>query len=201
MKKIFQKILLILILSSAVISCNQKKQSASEEPETEETEKIIVEKIKPLENATEAFKQNMTEIFKGYLTIKDDLVNSNLDETKASSSKLQKELSSFNQPNVAMETNDAFISASLGINLTLTALIESKDIEEQRDIFQILTAQVEDMIKKFGINEGTVFNQYCPMAFNNTGANWLSDVDEIKNPYFGDVMLECGEVKAAYTFN
>jgi len=201
MKKIFQKILLILILSSAVISCNQKKQSASEEPETEETEKIIVEKIKPLENATEAFKQNMTEIFKGYLTIKDDLVNSNLDETKASSSKLQKELSSFNQPNVAMETNDAFISASLGINLTLTALIESKDIEEQRDIFQILTAQVEDMIKKFGINEGTVYNQYCPMAFNNTGANWLSDVDEIKNPYFGDVMLECGEVKAAYTFN
>jgi len=201
MKKIFQKILLILILSSAVISCNQKKQSASEEPETEETEKIIVEKIKPLENATEAFKQNMTEIFKGYLTIKDDLVNSNLDETKASSSKLQKELSSFNQPNVAMETNDSFISASLGINLTLTALIESKDIEEQRDIFQILTAQVEDMIKKFGINEGTVFNQYCPMAFNNKGANWLSDVDEIKNPYFGDVMLECGEVKAAYTFN
>ena len=201
MKKIFQKILLILILSSAVISCNQKKQSASEEPEIEETEKIIVEKIKPLENATEAFKQNMTEIFKGYLTIKDDLVNSNLDETKASSSKLQKELSSFNQPNVAMETNDSFISASLGINLTLTALIESKDIEEQRDIFQILTAQVEDMIKKFGINEGTVYNQYCPMAFNNTGANWLSDVDEIKNPYFGDVMLECGEVKAAYTFN
>ncbi len=201
MKKIFQKILLILILSSAVISCNQKKQSASKEPETEETEKIIVEKIKPLENATEAFKQNMTEIFKGYLTIKDDLVNSNLDETKASSSKLQKELSSFNQPNVAMETNDAFISASLGINLTLTALIESKDIEEQRDIFQILTVQVEDMIKKFGINEGTVYNQYCPMAFNNTGANWLSDVDEIKNPYFGDVMLECGEVKAAYTFN
>jgi len=201
MKKIFQKILLILILSSAVISCNQKKQSASEEPEIEETEKIIVEKIKPLENATEAFKQNMTEIFKGYLTIKDDLVNSNLDETKASSSKLQKELSSFNQPNVAMETNDSFISASLGINLTLTALIESKDIEEQRDIFQILTVQVEDMIKKFGINEGTVYNQYCPMAFNNTGANWLSDVDEIKNPYFGDVMLECGEVKAAYTFN
>jgi hypothetical protein len=32
------------------------------------------------------------------------------------------------------------------------------------------------------------------MAFDNKGAHWLSNNPEIKNPYFGKKMLECGEV-------
>jgi hypothetical protein len=33
------------------------------------------------------------------------------------------------------------------------------------------------------------------MANNNKGALWLSEVKEIKNPYFGSKMLTCGSVK------
>jgi Cu(I)/Ag(I) efflux system membrane fusion protein len=33
------------------------------------------------------------------------------------------------------------------------------------------------------------------MAFNNEGAYWLSDSEQIRNPYFGDKMLTCGVVK------
>jgi len=33
------------------------------------------------------------------------------------------------------------------------------------------------------------------MAFGNKGADWLSEKDEVLNPYFGDMMLRCGEVK------
>jgi hypothetical protein len=32
------------------------------------------------------------------------------------------------------------------------------------------------------------------MAFDDKGAYWLSAESEIKNPYFGKKMLECGEV-------
>ncbi len=39
-----------------------------------------------------------------------------------------------------------------------------------------------------------VYYQYCPMAFNNKGAYWLSNQREILNPYFGNKMLKCGEV-------
>jgi Cu(I)/Ag(I) efflux system membrane fusion protein len=34
------------------------------------------------------------------------------------------------------------------------------------------------------------------MADNNKGANWLSTEEEIRNPYFGEAMLTCGEVKS-----
>ena len=33
------------------------------------------------------------------------------------------------------------------------------------------------------------------MAFDNQGAYWLSNAKQIRNPYFGEKMLTCGEVK------
>jgi len=32
------------------------------------------------------------------------------------------------------------------------------------------------------------------MADNNNGAFWLSLEKEIRNPYYGEAMLKCGEV-------
>ena len=34
----------------------------------------------------------------------------------------------------------------------------------------------------------------CSMAFDNRGADWLSDNKEIRNPYYGASMLKCGEL-------
>ncbi len=33
------------------------------------------------------------------------------------------------------------------------------------------------------------------MAFNNKGAFWLQDNDNIQNPYFGPAMPTCGDLK------
>ena len=33
------------------------------------------------------------------------------------------------------------------------------------------------------------------MAFDNKGADWLQLDEDLLNPYFGDAMLKCGEVK------
>jgi PBP1b-binding outer membrane lipoprotein LpoB len=41
----------------------------------------------------------------------------------------------------------------------------------------------------------TIFNTHCPMAFNNKGGNWLSTKNTVRNPYFGNEMLECGYVQ------
>ena len=46
----------------------------------------------------------------------------------------------------------------------------------------------------------TVYYQFCPMAFNEKGAFWLSTTKEISNPYFGDQMLTCGEIKETLSY-
>ena len=39
---------------------------------------------------------------------------------------------------------------------------------------------------------------YCPMAFDNAGAEWLQRDTQINNPYFGDSMLRCGEIRREF---
>jgi hypothetical protein len=51
------------------------------------------------------------------------------------------------------------------------------------------------LLKAFGANDRTLYYQHCPMANNDKGGNWISQTSEIKNPYFGDKMLKCGETK------
>jgi Cu(I)/Ag(I) efflux system membrane fusion protein len=51
-----------------------------------------------------------------------------------------------------------------------------------------------EMTTTFNPLDGTIYVQHCPMADNNKGADWLSKEKEIKNPYFGNSMLTCGEV-------
>jgi hypothetical protein len=50
-------------------------------------------------------------------------------------------------------------------------------------------------VKSSKVVSGSLFVEYCPMANNNEGGFWLSNEKEIKNPYFGDMMLKCGSVK------
>jgi len=35
----------------------------------------------------------------------------------------------------------------------------------------------------------------CTMALDNKGAFWFQDTKSIANPYFGQAMLKCGELK------
>ena len=51
------------------------------------------------------------------------------------------------------------------------------------------------LVKGGKLSAGALYLEYCPMANNNEGAYWLSNEKQIKNPYFGDMMLKCGSVK------
>ena len=79
---------------------------------------------------------------------------------------------------------------------TATKLISSAtDVEIQRAAFSQLTNALYSSIKTFGVNGLEAYYQFCPMAFDNKGAFWISDKKEISNPYFGEQMLRCGETK------
>ena len=65
----------------------------------------------------------------------------------------------------------------------------------QRQAFSNFIQTFYKSIKMFGLKDTTAYYQYCPMAFGNEWAFWLSETEEIRNPYFGDMMLKCGETK------
>jgi hypothetical protein len=87
-----------------------------------------------------------------------------------------------------------------GISNELTAVKQEKDIEERRKSFQVLSEQLYDLIRTVKYDRAVVYHQYCPMAFNDAGAFWLSNSSDIRNPYLPKKMLICGEVKDSIDF-
>ena len=79
--------------------------------------------------------------------------------------------------------------------LFLKKIAESKDIKVQRNEFYPLSQNLYDLYVQIGLQNVPVYKQYCPMAFKNKGAFWLSNSEEVLNPYFGSEMLHCGEIK------
>jgi len=81
-----------------------------------------------------------------------------------------------------------------GLKGAIDQLIDSDYIEAQRAAFLPVSKELIGCAKEFGPLNMTVYVQHCSMAFDNNGGDWLSNSEEILNPYFGDMMLHCGSV-------
>jgi hypothetical protein len=75
-----------------------------------------------------------------------------------------------------------------------SSISKDTDIEEKRKTFSTISENLYQLTKAVRFDQQVVYHQYCPMAFNDAGAYWLSNSTEVMNPYFGDKMLHCGEV-------
>lgn len=68
----------------------------------------------------------------------------------------------------------------------------AEKIEHQREHFDMLSKDMYDLVKTVKPNQ-TLYKDQCPMYNDKKGAIWLSEVKEIKNPYYGKKMLTCGK--------
>jgi len=120
------------------------------------------------------------EVYERYIEVKTSLVNTNSEDASEAASNLM--------------TAFANIGVEEEVLLATQNLKESGgDVEKQRAAFETVTEHVEKMLHG-ALKSGTIYKQFCPMAFNNKGAYWLSNSKDIYNPYFGDAMLRCGRV-------
>ncbi len=76
----------------------------------------------------------------------------------------------------------------------MIAAVTDATCEKQRVSFEAVSNNLYRILKETDIKNAGIYHEFCPMAFNDKGAYWLSNDPDIKNPYFGKKMLECGEV-------
>lgn len=130
--------------------------------------------------ATNPDSNNVSEVLTSYIALKNDLVRSDGAASQKSAAKLQQEL---------VEVKGCSEAAGLAAEIAATDKVDA-----QRKAFLTLSKDVITLAK--GIKTGKPsFVAFCPMANEGKGGYWLSEAKEIKNPYYGDAMLECGEVK------
>jgi hypothetical protein len=66
------------------------------------------------------------------------------------------------------------------------------DLESARAAYRDMSHALLDYLDAHPERREGAHLMYCPMTFDNQGAYWVARVPEIRNPYEGSRMLECG---------
>ncbi len=72
--------------------------------------------------------------------------------------------------------------------------VKAMDIKALRNAYEVISTWMVAQVRKQGLGQ-KAFIQYCPMVHGDKGAAWVSLEKEINNPYFGSMMLHCGEIQ------
>ena len=131
-----------------------------------------------------------------YFRLKDALVASKSKDVAQAAVSMKASLDSLLQDSVFIHGNDALrgTTDTLSSQLKQLLLVKDESCEQQRIFFSPLSEAMYHLLKETGMRNIKTYRQFCPMAFNEQGAYWLSLSQEIENPYFGARMLTCGEV-------
>ncbi len=144
---------------------------------------------------SKSFQNQLKVIFNDYIKLKDALVKDDSNNVMIESKKLLNNLSKVDMKFLKdKDVHTYWMSLEKQIKASATSISTTSNIASQRHYFKNLSSHLISTIQTFGINE-KVFVEFCPMVDDNNGAYWLSREEKVINPYFGDAMLTCGEVK------
>ena len=140
-----------------------------------------------------AFKKQLTSVYQKYLTLTAAFVDSDASKVKTAANGVEKEMALVDMSLLEGDAHMLWMGQLKVLKKTLVAIQKEDDLEEQRMDFSEFNLAFYKSLKSFGLLNDTAYYQYCPMANRDKGAYWFSDTEEIRNPYFGDSMLACGE--------
>ncbi len=135
-------------------------------------------------------REALQPLYRAYLAWKTALTEDDLDEAKSASGEFQGFLATIDLENHA---GMVWKTYSDKMKKAFTEE-EAGTIADIRKTFQVVSGEMIAMTRQFKPFPETLYVQYCPMADSNRGAYWLSTDESIRNPYYGESMLTCGEV-------
>jgi len=195
-----KKIVFGLLTTVSVIaySCSDNatnKPTAEQTPAAKEdtTEvKVVKASFANVDAGVAAYMKNLTD---SYLQIKNALIAGKATDAGGAAKNLSAAMKGFDKSLLSADQKKVYDQNEEDLKEHAEHITKStSDIEHQREHFSMMSEDMSSLVKAFGGGK-TLYNDHCPMAKNGKGANWLSETKEIKNPYFGEKMIECGEVE------
>ncbi|WP_205513493.1 DUF3347 domain-containing protein [Longitalea arenae] len=173
----------------------QKDEHASSgHAATEENAEIKVVKAS-FSNVDAGVASYMKKITDHYLQIKNALTNGKASEAGDAAKNMLEAMKGFDKSLLAADQKKVYDQHEAGMKEHAEHISKStNDLEHQRERFSLLSENMYALVKAFGGGK-TLYHDHCPMAKDGKGAMWLSETREVRNPYFGDKMMECGSVE------
>ena len=150
---------------------------------------------------SEKFKEQLQKAYNSYITLKDALVKTDVSAAKSNAENLMRDLESIDMKLLTSESaHEKWMLLIPVLKTNSEKIAQASGVEMQRKHFKMVSDYFIKAVHSFGIKE-VAYKQYCPMADSDKGAYWLSKEKQVLNPYFGDKMLKCGEVKETINNN
>jgi len=196
--------LLFAAVAFAMSACSGNKSESAENHEGHEGHEGMghasgggenLEAGDPQFQVEEKFQNQLGAVFTSYVDLKEALVASDAQAAKAKAVATQASLSDVDMKLLEGAAHNDWMAYVEPMQKSLNDISSADDIEKQRESFSTLSDNLYKSAKAFGLGGKEAYYEYCPMAFNDEGAYWLSNEKQIRNPYFGDKMMTCGQVK------
>ncbi len=188
----------VLLLGGCTGNPSTTENTATDEHATD-ADLPPAKQVKVAYQAPDAFKAQLGKVVEAYLATKDALVATDAAQTDQKTGDLLSALGQVDAASLPADAGEKWTEHRKIMERAATSMQAAGNIEAKRTSFEDLSKAAYALVNDFGAGT-TLYKEYCPMAFNDKGAFWLSAKSEIRNPYFGDKMLECGEVQEVLTF-
>lgn len=169
------------------ISCNNQKQ----ENKTES---------KGISKHSNSFNNSVQSALESYHSLTEAFVNWDSAAVDKRAGELKLKIDSINFFGFVPESITAPVDTLNLAKKDLQSMTANKTIVDKRHYLDSLTGHLYAFLDKVQYDEKKIYLNECPMAFNDTiAAHWLSETDDIRNPYlglhhpkYGKAMIECG---------
>lgn len=152
------------------------------------------------------FNKSISAFVNEYINMKDAFVNADTAKIISAEKRFVTAIDSLKMDELKKDTSAIFQSAQsmIGdIKSNADAILKEKNITDMRQDFRMVSENLFPFLKTINYEGQKLYWQNCPMAFGeDKDANWISNSEEIMNPYLGlhhpeykGTMVHCGETK------
>lgn len=182
MKQVIKTVMMSLAAAVLLASCgNDSSQKHKNEKDTSGHEGHDRSDRENSAGKTTLKNNMLNAVYQHYVHLTTALTNGDAAEARVASN--------------AIEAGIKEVDGGKSMAASAAKITAASDIEVQRAAYSVLSNEFISLVKKSGLRGGELYVDFCPMALNDKGGYWLSASKEIRNPYFGEKMMTCGEVK------
>lgn len=154
---------------------------------------------------TSTFNQSFENLLNAYYSVKEALVASDAARAGRASDSLLVAADSLRVGEINGDSTGVIKQTATDLAGTIAGsakgLKGEQDLEAKRREFQMITEAMWSLTRTVKYSGHKIYYLFCPMAFNNQGAYWMSRDPEVHNPYFGNKMPDCGNLEDSLDYS
>lgn len=129
-----------------------------------------------------------------YINLKNKLAADDSKAAAAAGMELERAIKGAKSDVIEKELQNQYTTITkAAIEETTIIATNSGKIADQRKQFAALSQNMTYLIQMFDTDK-KLYQDYCPMYNHGKNGYWISEVKDIKNPYYGAEMLTCGGI-------